>query len=101
MAKYISASTAGGDLGIVTNGCSEAASQAAGSAVAWDLWTYIRTGGKQGCWRVTGMPIPIGDTDASIHKGFEIFNRNMQANGSESAVPSNLGIPGPTIGVSV
>ena len=98
MSKYISASTAGSRVGTVSDGCGESASQAAGSAVVLDLWTYAVTDGKQGCWRVTGLPIPIGDTVASVQYGFEMFNKNMQAPGTAIPVPSNFSLPGPTMG---
>lgn len=89
MAKYIGASKANQSAGSYKSfGCSEAVSQAAGSAVVYDAQSGA-------CWRVTGMAIPIGETRAGHQEGFEIFNRNMQAIGTSEPVPTQMALPGP------
>lgn len=76
-------------------GCSEEAVFKYGGALAYDEWTIARTLDTEGCWLVTGIPIPIGPTGMSDHEGMEMFNVNMRAvGGSLETLPTNIGLQG-------
>lgn len=48
----------------------------------------------KGCWAVSGEKVPIGDTYASIHAGFEIINFNFRVDGTSPSVPTQNSLPG-------
>jgi len=86
MGKYISGGDGSGINAPIAAGCD----QFRGSgAHAYDA-------AVDECLGVTGIRIPIGDTDASIQKGFEIFNRNINQDRTQPAVPNTFSLPGPS-----
>jgi hypothetical protein len=75
-----------GSGGGASGACAQ--SMTGGGAVAWDP-------ASQACWGVTGIKIPIGDTDAPVMKGFQIFNFNIHTNGDCCPTTDKYALPGP------
>lgn len=56
-----------------------------GQATAFDA-----VSGK--CFKIYGVAVTIGDTSASNQGLFEVYNFNVHRDGTQRAVPSNLGL---------
>jgi hypothetical protein len=89
-AKYVQSPASPSEHGSTSKPCLESIAYASGTAVAHDPMAG-------GCWAITGMRVPIGDTYASIQAFAEIVNMNFAVNGSQPAVPSQFSLLGPTL----
>ena len=79
--------------------CSRESVLAQGGALAFDEWSYDLHPALA-CWRVTGIPIPIGPYGYSLMQALEMFNVNIRAAGSQSTVPTQLALEGPILGMT-
>jgi hypothetical protein len=62
-----------------------------GQATGWDVRT-------EACFKIFGVGITIGDTNASNQGGFEVYNFNVHRDGTQRAAVNQTQIPGPVIG---
>ena len=88
--KYVQPHSPPHASGMLSSPCTESLAYASGTAVAHDPI-------DGGCWAITGMRVPIGDTYASIQAFAEIVNMNFAVNGSQPAVPNQFSLLGPTL----
>jgi len=89
-AKYVQTPASPTESGSQSKPCLESIAYASGTAVAHDPI-------DGGCWAITGMRVPIGETYASLQAFAEIVNMNFAVNGSQPAVPHQLSLAGPTL----
>lgn len=73
---------------IPSSSCTE--SSASDGAVAQD--ERHSDGKTSACWDIVGKVIPIGPNYASLMATMEIFNFNINANGDNPTVPTNLAL---------
>lgn len=59
-------------------------------ATAWDNITKT-------CFPIFGLGIAIGDTDASVHAGFEVCNLNFHSSGTSRPAVNPLQLEGPVL----
>lgn len=85
---YIPASSQGGSESAALNACSQAMTE--GGAVAYDKVANA-------CWGVTGLVIPIGDTNAAVMKGFQYINFNFHTCGDCCPTTDKYALPGPCL----
>lgn len=89
MASFVSG-IAPGKFGIIMRGCTSV------GAVALDMTvldpSHIPVPPVPRCWQITGVKVPIGDTSASVHAGFEIVNFNFHTNGTQRSVPTKVNL---------
>jgi hypothetical protein len=63
---------------------------APGQATAFDV-----VSGK--CFKIYGVAVTIGNKAASVKGWFEVYNFNVHREGTQRAVPSNVGLNGPVV----
>ena len=55
---------------------------------------YINDVIGEGCWAAHAKPVPIGDTRASVHEGFEYCNFYFKVASTQASLPNSYYLPG-------